>query len=53
MRHTTERRFKCPVCGTVLTAYKLSSRRTSAGHIKTMWCYKCKKVQNFTQVRYE
>ena len=53
MRNVTERRFKCPDCGTVQTAYKLSSRRTAAGHIKTMWCYKCKKVKNFTQVRCE
>ena len=51
-KNVTERVFKCPVCGSVTIAYKKSSRRTAANHVKTMWCYKCKKVEDFTQVKY-
>lgn len=51
-KNVTERVFKCPVCGSVTIAYKKSSRRTATNHVKTMWCYKCKKVEDFTQVKY-
>lgn len=46
----TERRFKCPTCNFVATAYKKSSRRTSKDHIKTMWCPFCKKEKDFKQL---
>ena len=49
-KNVTERYFKCPECGTVLTAYKKSSRRTSVNHIKHMYCYKCKEVRPFIQL---
>ena len=51
-KNVTERVFKCPVCGSITIAYKKSSRRTAANHVKTMWCYKCKKGEDFTQVKY-
>ena len=50
--HATERRFECPICKEKVTAYKKSSRRTKAGHIKHMWCYKCKAIQGFIQIKY-
>lgn len=52
-RNVTERRFKCPVCNSVQTAYKSSARLTSEGHIKTMWCVWCKAERQFVQFRYD
>ena len=52
MKNTTERIFQCPCCGEKMTAYKKSSRRTAAGHIKTMWCYRCKSERQFVQIKY-
>ena len=49
-KNVTERFFKCPECGTVLTAFKKSSRRTSVNHVKHMYCYKCKEVRPFIQL---
>lgn len=49
-KNVTERFFKCSECGTVLTAYKKSSRRTGANHIKHMYCHKCKEVHPFIQL---
>ena len=40
----------CPICKNTLTAYKRSSRVTSKGHIKNMWCPFCKKEQQFVQL---
>lgn len=44
------RRFKCPCCGTVMTMPKSQSYMTKEGHIKTFWCYVCKKNMNFVQL---
>jgi predicted RNA-binding Zn-ribbon protein involved in translation (DUF1610 family) len=52
MKNTTERIFQCPECGEKMTAYKKSSRRTAVGHIKTMWCYRCKSERQFVQIKY-
>lgn len=49
-KNVTERTFCCPDCGTIATAYKKSSRRTTKGHIKHMWCWKCKAEKGFTQL---
>ena len=49
-KNVTERVFKCPCCDTKMTAYKKSSRRTSNGHIKHMFCYVCKEVKGFVQI---
>lgn len=49
-KQVTERSFRCPDCGVVVTAYKKSSRRTAQGHIKHMYCYKCKDIKGFTQL---
>lgn len=50
----TERRFKCPDCGYIATAYKKSSRETKTGHLKVMYCPFCKDTHNFIQMsRYE
>lgn len=53
-RNMTERRFKCDICGYVATAYKKSNHRTSAKHIKHMYCPFCKTIQGFVQLsKYE
>lgn len=42
------RRFQCPVCGCIQYASKLKNR-TSEGHIKTMYCFKCRNCTDFVQ----
>lgn len=44
------RDFRCDVCGTVTPATKRRGRRTSLGHIKTMYCYQCRSVTQHTQI---
>lgn len=48
----TERWFKCPDCGSVFRAFKSSAKRTSAGHVKDMYCPWCKKEEKMVQIRY-
>lgn len=47
------RNFKCPCCAEIVSAPKKKSRQTSEGHIKDMWCWKCKSEQKFIQIRYD
>lgn len=49
-KNITERRFMCPSCGYVATAYKKSSRRTAYAHNKKLWCPFCKDEHNFAQL---
>lgn len=51
-KNVTERVFECPACKQKIIAYKKSSRRTAENHIKTMYCFKCKDVKNFVQIKY-
>lgn len=44
------RRFRCEECGVVVTAPKKVSRKTSAGHVKHMYCYKCQKTTRHIQI---
>lgn len=48
-RYVTERRFICD-CGEIYTAFKKSSRKTETGHIKDMYCFKCKKDKKMIQL---
>lgn len=41
--------FRCPVCGSVLTAPRRRGS-THAGHIKTMWCFVCAARRDFVQI---
>ena len=43
------RTFACPVCGALVHAGK-SGITTNVTHIKTMWCYRCRAEQDFTQL---
>lgn len=49
-KNVSERTFKCPNCNTIHKAFKKSSRRTAIGHIKHMYCYKCKEIVGMEQV---
>jgi len=49
-RNSQKRAFKCTKCGERATAFKRISHFTGEGHIKTMWCYKCKAVTDFYQL---
>ena len=40
--------FKCPECGTIVTATK--GQMTSNGHVKTMRCPICREEQSFMQI---
>lgn len=44
------RQFRCPECGEIVPATKRSDRKTPPGHVKTMWCFRCKKQRDFLQV---
>ena len=50
-KHWYLRTFRCPECGTVLTAPK--NRPTEVGHIKTMWCPVCGVERDFEQTELE
>ena len=53
-QNITERRFKCPTCGYIATAFKKTSRQTKVNHQKKMWCPFCKVEHNFNQIsKYE
>lgn len=41
--------FKCPQCGQIMVAPKQNSHNggTDLGHLKTMYCFICKKKQDF------
>ena len=46
-RNFVNRYFRCPVCGVVITAPKQMSYQSRKGHIKTLYCYKCKCDRQF------
>ena len=46
------RYFKCSWCGAIATAPRTHGK-THAGHIKTMWCYVCKRERDFVQIDQE
>lgn len=46
--HWRVRYFKCPVCGTVVTATKTDGPSHN-GHVKTMYCYVCMRETDHVQ----
>lgn len=51
MRGTTMiyKELSCTKCGEVMIIPRLRSRNRAYGHIKTMWCYKCKDKTDFIE----
>ena len=47
-RHFYLREFCCPVCCETMLIPK--RRRTAKGHVKTMYCWKCRTLRDFIQV---
>lgn len=45
--------FECPECGMRLTAPKRRSRMTPNGHLKSLYCPRCKTERKFIQVSVE
>lgn len=43
------RMFECPECGAVVPATK-TRFKTKVGHIKTMYCYRCRKATDHIQL---
>lgn len=50
VRNCTERKFKCPNCGYTCYCFKKSSKKTKIGHLKNLYCPKCKDTHNFIQI---
>lgn len=42
--------FYCTECGSKMRLPRIDRQR-EPGHIKTMWCYKCKEETDFIEVR--
>ena len=40
--------FRCPVCGE--KSYAPKRTITRPGHVKTMWCWKCRAERDLVQV---
>lgn len=40
----------CQKCNNIQIIYRKSSKRKEYGHIKTIWCYKCKQITNHFEI---
>lgn len=43
-RRVVQTSLYCSECGNKASIFRRKNRRKSFGHIKDLWCYKCKKV---------
>ena len=43
-------RLICPNCMNIQTKYRKASRLKKYGHLKRLWCYKCKKIVNHIEL---
>lgn len=43
---------RCTICGTVSTVPRNHGRQREVGHIKTMWCWKCKNETDHEELKY-
>ena len=44
--------FVCQECGTVVPLPRNHGRQRENGHVKDIWCPKCKCVSKFKEVKY-
>lgn len=49
-KNATETNLVCPECGNIQTIYRKSCKRKRYGHLKLLWCYKCKEVTNHFEI---
>lgn len=52
-RHCTKTRLICPICGNIQTIFRQSNKCREFGHIKTIWCFKCKEKTNHIEIKDE
>jgi len=45
-----ETRLICPRCNNVQTIYRKASSKRKFGHLKYLWCYKCKRRINHFEI---
>lgn len=43
----------CPECGRQFPIPRRLSQSRKKGHIKTVWCPYCKKMENMTEIRWQ
>ena len=43
--------FVCPECKTLISLPRKISKQRKLYHIKDIYCYKCKKVQKFVEIK--
>ena len=51
--HCTETKLICSKCGNKQNIFRKSSKTKKYGHIKTIWCYKCKDRVEHIEIRNE
>lgn len=45
-----ETKLICPKCGNVQVIFRKASKQKEFGHLKKLWCYKCKKIINHFEI---
>ena len=43
-------RLVCPKCGNIQIIFRKVVRRKKYGHIKDLWCFRCKKVTKHFEI---
>lgn len=43
-------RLVCPKCGNIQIIFRKIVRRKKYGHIKDLWCFKCKEVTKHIEI---
>jgi len=51
IKRTVQSNFKCLECGAIIPLTRLRTRAKKDGHIKNIWCYKCKKTTKHKEIR--
>lgn len=52
-RKIVETRLICPQCGNIQKIFRLASKRKNFGHLKALWCFKCKQRINHIEIKDE
>lgn len=43
--------IQCPICGTVSYIFRKAGKQKKAGHLKKMYCFKCKRDINQVEIK--
>lgn len=44
-------RLECPECGSIMPIMRKRGKQKEEGHIKHMYCFKCKEVVGFVEIK--